>query len=323
MKTYCLCIALIGCFTLQAQKSPYDVGTSKTQAKDTTPRSTFAARFKPVPMADWKKGMKFMTEPVKIKALGMASRIELAPYGSQNFINDQLRQSDFEWKTFIYQSREQRVVKYPTGTVTNTYLIFECEGKKYEYEFAGDTNALRKNPKAYIKKIIYLEEVDKVKEELMGKTIYILSSKWMTEDDKGKIVTSEGNQKFVAVTVTAVGLGTQDGPCKIVFKQNNSTKEGFLNVSLSGINRSTGLFGIDFDQAFAMEDPRLKYPKIKPEIWAVIQNESMRIGMSKQEAELSWGKPKEITINGDVEEWLYESGTTLKFKKDLIVQILE
>lgn len=324
MKTLLLLVPLtIASLASFAQKNPYDVGTSSKTTADTTPVSTFAKQFPKMAMADWKPGMKFMTEPVKIKALGMASRIELAPYKSLNFINDQIRQSDYEWKTFVYQSREQRTIKYPTGTTTNTYLIFDCDGKKYEYEFMGDSNALRKATQTYIKKIVYLDEVDKVKEQLMGKTMYVLTTQWMKEDEKGKIVTSEGNQKFVAVTITAVGLGTQDGPCKVVFKQNGSTKEGFLNIRLSCVNKSTGMFGIDFDKALSFDDPKLKYPNIKPAIWTVIQNESMRVGMTKEEAELSWGKPKDITINGAIEEWVYESSGTITFKNGLISLISE
>ncbi len=320
---------LLFCFTLYcinsvcAQKSPYDVSPNSNKPVDTIPPSEFALKFPKMNMMDWKAGMKFMTEPLKIKALGSASRIELAPYKSLNFVNDQVRQGDFEWKTFTFQSREMRAVKCASGTCKNTYLIFECEDKKYEWEFIGDTAALRKAPNPYMKKIVYLDEVDKVKELLVGKTLYILTGEWMKEDEKGREVKSEGNPKYVAVTVTSVGLGTQDGPSKVVFKQVGATKEGYLNIRLSGINQSSGLFGIDFDDAFQFEDIRKNYPKIKPEIWTVIQNESMRIGMTKEEAELSWGKPKELHINGTSEEWIYDSSGTLFFNKGLLVKIEE
>ncbi len=314
---------MLSCFIMHAQKSPYDVSVTNAQPKDSTALSEFAKQFNCLPMADWKAGMKFMTEPLKIKALGSASRIELAPYKSLNFVNDQIRQGDFEWKTFTYQLREMRTVKCATGTCKNTYLIFECEGKKYEYEFFGDTNALRKAPNTYIKKVVFLDEVDRVKPLLMGKTLYVLCSQWMKEDEKGKIVSSDGNQKYVAVTVTSVGLGTQDGPTKVIFKQNGTTKEGFLNIRLSGINKSSGLFGIEFDKAFSFEDPKAKYPKIKSEIWTVIQNESMRVGMTKAEAELSWGKPKELHINGNKEQWIYETSGTLFFEKGILTKIEE
>ncbi len=318
---YFLCFGFTS--TLWAQKSPYDVSSNTNQPKDSTPQSEFAKKFPRIIMADWKTGMKFMTEPLKIKALGSASRIELAPYKSLNFVNDQVRQGDFEWKTFTYQSKEMRTVKCATGTCKNTYLIFECEGKKYEYEFIGDTAALRKAPNTYIKKIVYLDEVDKIKAELNGKTLYVLCSQWMKEDEKGKIVNSDGYQKFVAVTVTSVGLGTQDGPSKIVFKQDGTTKEAFINLRLSGINKSSGLFGVDFDKAFSFKDPKKKYPKIKSEIWTVIQNESMRLGMTKEEAELSWGKPKEIIMSGSTEQWVYETSGTLTFKNGIIIKIDE
>ena len=82
-------------------------------------------------------------------------------------------------------------------------------------------------------------------------------------------------------------------------------------------------FGVDFDKAFSFEDPKKKYPKIKNEIWTVIQNESMRIGMTKEEAELSWGKPKEIVLNGSTEQWVYENFGTLTFKNGVVIKIDE
>ena len=137
------------------------------------------------------------------------------------------------------------------------------------------------------------------------------------------MVNSDGNQKFVAVTVISFSLGTQDGPSKIVFKQEGTNKEDFINLRLSGINKSSGLFGVDFDKAFSFEDPKKKYPKIKPEIWTVIQNESMRVGMTKEEAELSWGKPKEILMNESTEQWVYETSGILPFKNGLVIKMDE
>src|SRR5712672_3322855 len=80
------------------QKNPYDVSPTSNKPADTTAPSAFTLQFPKLNMMDWKAGMRFMTEPLKIKALGSSSRIELAPYKSLNFINDQVRQGDFEWK---------------------------------------------------------------------------------------------------------------------------------------------------------------------------------------------------------------------------------
>ena len=82
-------------------------------------------------------------------------------------------------------------------------------------------------------------------------------------------------------------------------------------------------FVVDLDKAFSFEDSKKKYPKIKNEIWTVIQNESMRMGMTKEAAELSWGKPKEIVMNGSTEQWVYETSGTLTFKNGVIVKIDE
>jgi hypothetical protein len=42
----------------------------------------------------------------------------------------------------------------------------------------------------------------------------------LIDDKKGKMVNSDGNQKFIEVRLTSLGLGKQDG----------TTKEAFINL---------------------------------------------------------------------------------------------
>jgi len=311
-----------------AQKNPYDVviKPSKITPESNSDRSEFVKQFPFLNIVDWKPGMKFMTEPLRDLTFSAYSKIGLSPYKSNSY-NSHLSQSDFQWKIFIYKGLEQRDVNCPRGICQRTYLVFECDSEKYEFEFiGGDTTELRKTEVFNsIDKLVYLDEVDKVKELLVGKILYIMTQGWMRDNENGEGRIIFSNPKFIAVTVTSIGLGNQDGPSKVVFKQNGNENEAYLNIRLSGINKASGVFGEDFDQVFKFTDPKLKYPNITKDIWNYIQNGKVKIGMTKQECELSWGKPKNINkttiASGNSEQWVYGSSSYLYFENHLLKAI--
>ena len=325
--TIVLTVSLYATVTF-GQTNPYDVVTkpAKKESSENSSKSDFTKKFPYVNMVDWKSGMRFMTEPIRDKSMSSFSQINLSPYQSKNSYSGQIKQADFAWKTFTYKGLEVRVVSCPRGTCKRTYLLFDCDGVKYEHEYVGDTSELRQADNlSSIDNLVYVDEVDSVKTLLVGKTIYIMTSKWMKDDETGRGRYSFSNPKFVAVTVTSVGLGSQDGPSKLVFKQTEAEAEAYLNIRLSGINKASGVFGFDFDQIFQFEDPKLKYPAISLEVWASIQNGRAIVGMTREECELSWGKPNDInkTITGNdiTEQWVYGLSSYLYFKNGILTTI--
>jgi hypothetical protein len=314
--------------TILFGQNPYDIvmKPSKKSSDKNTTKSDFTNRFPFINPVDWKPGMKFMTEPDRSEFLSSFSKIGLSPYKSIDSYNARIKQSDFQWKTFIYKGLEVRTVNCPRGKCQRTYLIFDCENKKYEYEYVGDTIELRNSIVLNtIDKLVFLDEVDSVKATLVGKIIYIMTNQWMKDDETGQGRYSFTNPKFVAVTITAVGLGSQDGPSKIVFKQVGSETEAYLNIRLSGINKSSGVFGYDFDKVFQFENPKLKYPNISSSVWDKIQSGKVSVGMTKQECELSWGKPtginKTVTGNEITEQWVYHPSSYLYFTNGILKTI--
>ncbi len=314
--------------TLVFGQNPYDIVTkpSKKSSDENTAKSDFAKRFPFINPVDWKPDMKFMTEPIRDKSMGSFSTINLSLYQSKKSYTSQIKQSDFQWKTFTYKGLEVRAVNCPRGTCQRTYLLFDCGNVRYEYEYMGDTAELRNSTGLNtIDKLVYLDEVDSVKAALVGKTIYIITNQWMKNDETGRGRYSFTNPKFVAVEITSVGLGSQDGPSKIVFKQVGTETEAYLNIRLSGINKASGVFGFDFDKVFQFDDPKLKYPNISSIIWTTIQNGKVSPGMTKQECELSWGKPtdinKTVTGNDITEQWVYSLSSYLYFKNGILETI--
>lgn len=314
--------------TIVFGQNSYDIVTKPSKFSDKVKtRSNFAKEFPFINPVDWKMGVKFMTVPLRDRSTDSYSTINLSPYQSKNSYDSKIKQSDFQWKIFTYLGLEVRTVNCPRGICKRTYLLFDCESNKYEYEYIGDTTELR-NSKGIdnsIYNLVYLDEVDSVKSKLVGKKIYIITSQWMKDDESGVGRYSIKNPKFVAVKITSVGLGSQDAPSKIVFKQIGTETEAYLNIRLSGINAKSGNTGFEFDKVFRFEDPKLNYPNISSSVWSSIQNGKVYAGMTKQECELAWGKPKDIinTIIGkdNREQWVYNLSSYLYFKNGVLETI--
>lgn len=299
-------------------QNPYVVEPKRNDAhkidKTVTAEEQFVAdNFEFIHMADWKEGMRFMvqqrhsTDPDNP---AIASKLNLKPYKKKS--GSPILQKDFEFKIFTVSGLEERQVSCPRGKCIRTYVILECGGEKYEYEYLGSINEMRKSDVfTSIDKLIYLDEIDKAKELLIGKRLYIL--------DNVHYKTFSNHPRFIPVTISNVGIGTTSllgGPIKIVYSID-SGKEHSTEIKLSGTNSSSQK-GSRFSEMFSFEDPRTKYPDISNEIWELIQDRKVRVGMTELECELSWGRPEKInsTISdsGKQQQWVYSTSSYLYFE---------
>jgi hypothetical protein len=100
-----------------------------------------------------------------------------------------------------------------------------------------------------------------------------------------------------------------------------SGEEGFMDVSLSGTN--SGDKG-DFNDYFLTEDPR-KTHRWPEKVWSTIEEKKVFIGMTAEQACMSWGKPKDInrTISGGNvrEQWVYRGRSYLYFENEILTGI--
>jgi len=268
-------------------------------------------------IGDWKPGMKFTAEPQS--ASNYSSEIDLVAYKNKRLTAPRLQQGDFQGKIFNFVGYENRKDdKCPDENCTKTFLIFECEGTKYEYSSFFTLGNLKEYTEASVTNLVYFDEVEKAKELLKDKKLYVQDVEWNIEGEQRPV--SVG--KFLPVTITDIGVGTQDGPVKISFRPEGSEKDYYLNVRFSGINKATGQYGIDFDKAFSLEDPKANFPQISVSSWHAIQHKLVQAGMTKEECILSWGKAQQTnTLNYDgivVERWYYPSGKAIKFKNGVV-----
>ena len=95
-------------------------------------------------------------------------------------------------------------------------------------------------------------------------------------------------------------------------------------MPFSGINSKKYNSVDKFEDIFCFKNPRNKHPNITDENWQLIKQSKVIIGMTKEECELSWGKPNDIneTIfqNYTSEQWVY-SNNYLYFKNNILETI--
>ena len=98
-----------------------------------------------------------------------------------------------------------------------------------------------KAPRAGINGLVYLKDVDTAKELLIGKTVYIQSESARVDD-----ANNYSGYRDIAIpvnteaTITAIGVGSQAYPVKIVFKDTQGHSY-YLEVALSRTNSGMDL----------------------------------------------------------------------------------
>ena len=88
--------------------------------------------------------------------------------------------------------------------------------------------------------------------------------------------------------------------------------EGFIDIEMSGTNGSVALRGFSrFEDHFFEQDPRQIYDW-PDAIWHGIEQGKAIVGMTREQARLAWGSPRETTTTlgaaGEAEAWIYGKG---------------
>lgn len=267
-----------------------------------------------IKMCEWYKGMRFM-----------AVHNDMSNPMNFNTIAGE-RLYEIKHCMLVLDSIEERLNNRDSEKHVRTYILFSTNnGDKFEYEYIGskerlcDTDVFNT-----IDGLAYLNDVDKAKELLLDKDIYINHDYGNIESSKGKIddkwnfpVPPERIplKKYTPVRIVKVGVGDSGHcPVKIVFRDSRG-REYYYNVAFSLVNGNktytSGMIYSDgmFDEAFSFNNPKLKYKNIPTSQWCLIQEGKVIIGMSKEACRLSWGAPKGInTTTGEFgvqEQWVY------------------
>lgn len=164
--------------------------------------------------------------------------------------------------------------------------------------------------------MIDLEVVERADRLLSGRRLWTKSRLWY--DESGERVPG---LKFAPVTITAVKPGNSVYPLKVEILTDSLTKH-YMWMNVGGPARS-GSESRTLSDIFMLSDPRMSYPGISDETWALIMKGNVCRGMTKLECKLALGSPKEAASghdwNNTIDLWSYPDGSFLRFEDGLLI----
>lgn len=236
--------------------------TNESEIKISEEEEFVIENFPTILMADWKTGMRFIVEPDKYN---IGFELNLKPQNKKNKISMAVK--NFELKIFTVIGIEERNVSCPKGECKRTYVIFECDGENYEYEYiGGGLEDLRKATVFNtIYKFIYLDEIDRAKKLLLGKQLFFKANKYYSDlTDKSFIDKSILGK--IPIEIVNIELGTQFAPVKIIFKHKGDDTEYYYLTKFSKTNEGVGVLdsytGDWFYNAFSFKLTEIKKVKL-------------------------------------------------------------
>lgn len=232
MRILVLSVILSCCGALHvAAQNDYIVTTPATQEIAGSEEEQFVMNNFPLqPLCKWTPGMKFMFAP--------SAREMFLPALSKYDTGKEVDNSLLKYKILTFGGTEEKSRQIADDMNYTTRFIFECEGEKYYYDIKNMRldEICEKMPRACINGLVYLKDVDMAKELLIGKKIYIRTETARVDD-----ANSYSGYRDVPIpvnmeaTVTAVGVGSQAYPVKIIFEDTQGHSY-FLEVAFSRTN---------------------------------------------------------------------------------------
>lgn len=288
--------ALSSCFTgvestprISESQVRRDVGTP-------TPEEEYLSDIRPEPFGAWLPGKCFIVTDDKI-ALMLNNR---AAWGGPS-----------AGSHLFYSSAE--AASGITGEDITVLTLVDSLHNAYRYEVAQSLDSLA-GQRITIPFTIEQTMVDRVNERLSGRRFYVTTS--LRRDKTGQTLRAP---KFIPVTVSRVRPGNTVYPVAVeIVDANNDTTSVEMNVERGARNPRT------FSTLFSFSDPRKKYPGITDEVWNAIINNSIGVGMTREECRLSIGSPLEVDKRPGYsylyESWRYDSGVYLIFEDGILTR---
>ena len=156
----------------------------------------------------------------------------------------------------------------------------------------------------HLNDVTLLSEIVEARSRWLGKTVW---NRWerIRPSSDSEIMEETRVLKYQPVKVVAVVVGseTSGGSVDFAVQFSNGT-EGLLGASVSETNvrpslletlHKLGRSGCDWDSRFFSEDPR-SARNWTPVIWEAVSNGIVMVGMTKEQVEFAWGKPKSINV---------------------------
>lgn len=265
----------------------------------------FAAEFPYVPMPKWKAGMRFIVATPEYSESGSTVTIRLRedPVVAERKDNLDLKKS--VGKVFIYEGLKP----VPNDDRDEMMAVFKKDGATYTRKLGWSKEQIERSDLGFLEGMISLDEVEKARKLLLGKTIYpIVQYGDMTaKTEPGEMVWLP---KYVPVKVLKVEPGISGTPVLLTFEYPGGKQLRNIYI-FSGINSMRGepVEPTRFVKSFSLVDPRERVKDTKDAVWKSIQAGKPMKGMTMKECELTMGKPDRRLERFDkyqLVDWFYK-----------------
>lgn len=295
-----LLMGLTACFTGVEGTKRIELSKSDRRAMAPSPEKRFADSIGSAALADWLPGRRFVVTDNRLAMV-------LLPHSSS-----QVNEDSLAGHILLFESLSAS--RLPDGS-TGSVITFGVDGgdSHYDYPLLRAPHVAAASVRSGdLPMMIDLEMVDDVNKLLSGRKLWTRSQLWYASDSTRFV-----GQKFVPVTVDCVLPGNSVFPLKVVFT-DAASRQSFMFMNLG----SSGLDSRSFDVLFSLSDPKLRYPRIEKDVWALICDGKVRNGMTKEECRLSLGTPDDVDGGRDwsrtLDIWKYSDGKYLVFSDGLL-----
>lgn len=298
MAAFSVAILVQSCFTGVETTPKITAGDVKKAVPVAAPEETFLASVRPQSFSEWKPGKKFYVADNRVSVV-FASK----------------KPSDKALKGTELSLTGWQEVTSITGKVETEIGFKTTAGDTLVYRSPLSPDELRQRDNASPPFLVDVDMVDKARDLLAGKTVYVISSLWRDHEDN-----SVPGRKYVPVKITDVLPGTSDYPLCVDFTEavDSASLSGSLFVTPSPDARGSRTF----QSQFSLKDPRLNYPLVSPEDWELISYSRVAPGMTREECRLALGAPTDLERQAGYssvhERWTYENGVYLIFNDGIL-----
>lgn len=174
--------------------------------------------------------------------------------------------------------------------------------------------------------VALVRDLQAAREKYIGKKYWILRHELIALDNKE--IRGVRFKAFTPVVISDVLAGDNSFvPVRLVIK-NDQGEEGWLDMAVSPSNggggTSTVIGEASLVSALSDVDPHLLF-KFSPKVWNALENGTVFIGMTKEQATMSWGEPKSVnrtvTAGRSHEQWVYENNSYLYFDGSVLTGV--
>lgn len=252
---------------------------------------------RPEPFKDWQKGKLFFVTD---------RRINLALEPTSNPIPDN--------GDYLAYDRFREVPSL-TGTLDTEIVLVDSHGREFAHRVNASPDELSVRNKVDIPFTIDMSIVDRTKEMLIGKILYLRTSMWFDSDGN-----ATSGLKYVPVEIIDVEPGNTVYPVKVKFRMKDypESQPAYIFMSVGDSIKSAR----NFASTFYFDDPRKRYPQISDENWNYIIHSRVAPYMTREECRLALGSPASIDryhgTNTYSERWNYENGVYLIFDDGIL-----